>query len=680
MLNRAGPISARGRDTTMFREILDQTAEHLGKDIPIQPAIEADVRDLIGKLYEQLKELKKAEEQEREALKIRQQVFGPNSLQTATSLNDLGYEFMAEHKWPEAEKAHSAALDIRKRLLGMENAATATSLNDLAAAYREEGWLVEAHAMADEALKIRQEVLGPVHVDVADSLRNLCIIAGSEEKWDKAEELARETLAMRRKVLPADHPYIADSLEDLAWAESGEGKFKEAKAVEAQVLAMRGTLLDPSNPDIARTVNALGQLLANQGDLPTSDAVLRAVLSIQRKIVGDDNQATIDTFVALSRVLNSENKTNEAESVVRETLVVLNKKGDDASPQKLLIMRSLCDTLEQEGRWQEAEPLWREALPLWRKLRGGEDNESMYTLRRLGLTLEAEHKWPEAEALYREALSISRKKGEHDPEALMDFEKLLRVLMYEKRFSEAQDLLDKMLTPSFISQPSSGNLLGVRVSLNGRRGRWREAKADAAVALKSQPTDHYQYHTLIALLAITDDRPAYDELCHTLAAKFPNPANPYIAERIAQDYLLLPNSGVNLEVIDRLADTSVTLGSGDRSLPYFQACKAMSNYRLGRFGDAITWGEKAAQNDAAEPQAKAKALAVLAMAYWQLGQKVVARARLDTGDALAPVFTPGPDADLGASWIAWIMARISLDEATRLIRAGSTTENTNTQP
>ncbi len=308
MLNRAGPITARGRDPTIFKEILDQTAEHLGKDVTIQPAIEADMRTLIGKLYEQVKELKKAEDMERRALTIRQQIFGANSLQAAASLNDLGLELMAQHKLPEAEEAHSEALAIRKHLLGMENADTATSLNDLAAVYRDEGRLVEAHPMADEALRIRRKVLGPEHVDVADSLRNLCIIFGSEGKWDKAEELARQSLQMRRKLLGPDHPYVADSLEDLAWAESGEGKFKEAKAVEAQALALRGALLNPSNPDIARTVNALGQLLAHQGDLPTSDAVLRAVLSIQRAVIGDDNQATLETFEALGSVLISKIK------------------------------------------------------------------------------------------------------------------------------------------------------------------------------------------------------------------------------------------------------------------------------------------------------------------------------------------------------------------------------------
>jgi len=277
--------------------------------------------------------------------------------------------------------------------------------------------------------------------------------------------------------------------------------------------------------------------------------------------------------------------------------------------------------------------------------------------------------------VWREALSLSRKKGDEDPEAVADLERLVRVLSNERKFTEAQDLLDKVLTPAFFMQSSSANLLVQRVNIMGRQGRWLEAAADAAIALDNQPTDHYRYHTLIGLLAITHDRPAYEQLCKTLVTKFRSPTNPFIAERIAQDCLLLPNSGVDLELIDSLADSAVTLGSGDASMPYFLACKAMSDYRLGRFREAINWGEKAVNGPVAEAEAKAKAFAVLAMANWRLGVKDVARTALAKGNALAPNLLPETDGqDLGDSWVAWLMARISLDEASELMSSDLSTD------
>src|SRR5882724_10586073 len=50
MLNGVGPSVALGRDTTTLREILDQTAERVGKEMTNQPAVEAELRVLIGRL------------------------------------------------------------------------------------------------------------------------------------------------------------------------------------------------------------------------------------------------------------------------------------------------------------------------------------------------------------------------------------------------------------------------------------------------------------------------------------------------------------------------------------------------------------------------------------------------------------------------------------------------------
>jgi eukaryotic-like serine/threonine-protein kinase len=292
----------------------------------------------------------------------------------------------------------------------------------------------------------------------------------------------------------------------------------------------------------------------------------------------------------------------------------------------------------------------------------------MHTLRELGLVLGAQHKWPQAESVLREALSISRKKGDQDPEALADLQKLVRMLANENKYSEAKSLLDQVLTPTFVTQAASAELLTERVSLMGRHGRWQEAADAATASLENQPTDHYRAHMLAGLLAMTHNRGAYEQLCKKLVERFGNTVNPYIAERVAQDCLVLPNSGVDLALVDKLADTAVALGGGESALPYFQVAKAMSNYRLGHFDEAIQWAEKAVKNHRAESAAKAKADAVLAMANWQLGQRSVALAALASGDQEAPRFSPEQGTqDLGESWTAWLMARISLDEATALM-------------
>jgi len=675
MLQGVGPSVALGEDTKLLRRILDQTVGRVGKEMADQPEVEAELRNIIGGLYGELGYPGQGEKMVRQALEIHQKAFGSESLEAAASLNLLGRQLMGQYKRPEAALAYGEALAIRRRLLGQERADTATSLSDLSAVYGEEGKVAEAEAMAREALRISRKVAGTNSSQAADVLRNLCMILGKGEKWTEAEEIAREVLEMRRNLHGPEHPSVAAALHDLAWAVNATKKFEEAESLEAEAVLMQGRLLGDSHPDVTITLNSLGKLLGSRGGKQASEAVLKAVLSIQRKMLADDHPATLETLGSLAKVLHDEGKWPEAESTWREALAIWEKRGENENPDRLYALRGLGENLESQRKWSEAQEVWRESLVLWRKRGGIEERQSMYTLRKLGLALEEERKWPEAESVHREALAISRQKGDEDPEALVDLERVVHVLTAEKKFVEAQQLLDKILTPAFVAKPESASLLGLRVNVTARRGRWREAAADAALALENQLTEHYRYHTLAALRAMAGDRPAYEQVCKRLVTKFADSTNPYVSERIAQDYLLLPNSAADLALMDKLADKAVTAGSGTDDLPYFQACKAMSHYRLGNFSEAIAWGEKAAKSSTGFAQAKA--YAILAMAHSQLGQKNEALAALGKGDALAPALSPEKGADdLGESWVAWVMARVSLDESTKLIQAGST-QNSN---
>ncbi len=51
------------------------------------------------------------------------------------------------------------------------------------------------------------------------------------------------------------------------------------------------------------------------------------------------------------------------------------------------------------------------------------------------------------------------------------------------------------------------------------------------------------------------------------------------------------------------------------------------------------------------------------------------------GDTLAPNILPGQASeDLGGAWVAWLLARISLDEATALIRPGLAPDSGSAKP
>jgi len=592
MLEGVGPSVARGRNTEMLREILDKTAGQIGTEIREQPAVEAELRGLIGRLYVDIGNYEGAEAMARATLVLHRRLPGAESAEAALALNDLGIALWKQRKLAEAEAAYLESLAIRRKLFGNEHAEVAATLNNLGAVYRRQKKLAEAEALTRESLEIRKKLFGNEHLDVADSLRNLSIILGDRGQRAEAEEAARKMLAMRRQLLGSDHPLVAAALADLAWV-LGE-KSTEAEALETEAFGIQRKYLSDDHPDVARSIYLLGDRMRRSDNLTEAHAVLNAALSIQRKLLGEEH------------------------------------------PDVLATLLGLGSTLEKEGNWVEAEAVRRRSLELIRK-----------------------------------------RDGTDDIQALWAVEALVRTLREQKKLDEAEKVLAEALTPKNLNKPESVNLLFQRTDLMGRQGRWEEAMVDAARCVDHQPAEHYHFHLLAPLLVVTRNIPAYEHLCRKVLATFTNTTNPYWAQRISMDCLVWPNPELDLQLVHKLADIAVSRGSGETdALPYFQVSKAMSAYRLGRYDEAILWAAKALESP--PPYVSAHACAVLSMANCQLGRPTEARAMLTRGEALAPNIVPVRGIEkFGEAWVAWLFARIALDEAKTLIQSQLPEKNVN---
>jgi tetratricopeptide (TPR) repeat protein len=296
------------------------------------------------------------------------------------------------------------------------------------------------------------------------------------------------------------------------------------------------------------------------------------------------------------------------------------------------------------------------------------------SMRSLGLTLEAEGKLVEAEALHREALVLWRKRHEiGTPHAQWQLECLVRVLVAQEKLADAEQILDEILTPETLRNPSIIRALDLRIDLSARQGQWEKAAADAARALELQPTDQNRFHALAPLLVITHNHPGYEQLRRRVLTTFAGTTDPVVADRVAKDCLLLPCSDTELSKIDRLADIAVNAGEEASrrneylvlSVPFFQTCKASSEYRQGHFAESIDWAQKVVQSS--QLYAKAQVYSVLAMAQWRLGHTETARSTLAEADRSIKHIS-GARNDQG-EWLALIFARLWLEEANQLINS-----------
>ena len=90
MLEGVGPSVALGRDTRMLQEILEKTTERVGNDLTNQPAVEAELENIIGGGYWALGNYERAEAMHREALAVSRSIEGSEEYYTERSIAKSG--------------------------------------------------------------------------------------------------------------------------------------------------------------------------------------------------------------------------------------------------------------------------------------------------------------------------------------------------------------------------------------------------------------------------------------------------------------------------------------------------------------------------------------------------------------------------------------------------------------
>ncbi|HSU83865.1 MAG TPA: serine/threonine-protein kinase, partial [Thermoanaerobaculia bacterium] len=203
------PGEARG-STVTARELLDQGAQRVRRDLRGQPPVQARLLDTIGQVYFKLGLYGEARPLLEDALKIRRKP-GVDPFDLSVSLEHLALLDQAQNR-PEAEARFQEALRLREGELGRRHPEVARLLCNLGVLYAMRGEYPQAEGLFREALAIREATLGPWHPDVAVSLNNLAMSLNAQGDLRHAEPLLLRGLKIRELALPPDHPDLAANL------------------------------------------------------------------------------------------------------------------------------------------------------------------------------------------------------------------------------------------------------------------------------------------------------------------------------------------------------------------------------------------------------------------------------------------------------------------------------------
>ena len=375
LFNVSDPSEALG-NTITAREIMDQGAERIERELTTQPTIQATLMETMGTVYTSLGLYKQAASLLQSALDKRRELYGEQHLEVARTYDSLGEVLTLQAEYVQAGEMLRNALAIRRDLLGEGHPDVAESLTGLAEALTQEGEFEEAEPLLRQSLQIRTSILGEENLEVAQSTERLGLNLFDQGDLDAAEPYLRQAIDIRRRLAGDEpHPDLANGLNDLGFLLYDKGELEETETLWREALAMNRRLLDPMHPDIAHNLSNLAGVSHDKGNLDNAESLYRETLEIRRQALGEEHPDIALTLNNFAFVLYDTGDRQAALEMETDAIEMYRNFFPDGHPALARTLATLGGWLTREGDFKDAETLLNESLDMRREFLGASHPE-----------------------------------------------------------------------------------------------------------------------------------------------------------------------------------------------------------------------------------------------------------------------------------------------------------------
>jgi serine/threonine protein kinase/tetratricopeptide (TPR) repeat protein len=409
MFQVSDPSEARG-NTVTAREILDKSSTEMDRGLDQDPAVQAQLMQVMAVTYMNLGLYSRAETLAQRALDIRVRTIGSNDRKTLESTTQLANIQFHEGRDVEAEMLLRKAITQQERILGPEDLLTLESQGVLAALLERQAHFVEAEKIARASVAIDTRKLGADDLKTYASMSLLASALQGQSRFAEADALFRQLIQRENSTLGAGHPYVLVAMHDLANSLQEEGRLTEAEAEYRETLKVEQHVLGPEHPDTANTLTTLANTIRHKRvRYAEAEALYRQSLEIEMRMVGPEHTYTTRAKEGLANVLSSEHRYTEAEQLLREILAMRERVLGPLNTDTLLTKYNLASVLDHEKRYPEAESLMRETIASQSKALDPNDPDTLASKTLLASILLEEKRPEAAEVFARQAFEAQRR-------------------------------------------------------------------------------------------------------------------------------------------------------------------------------------------------------------------------------------------------------------------------------
>jgi serine/threonine-protein kinase len=349
-------------------EIFQQALTLERKEHPEGSLTQAETMHWLAELHVRKNDYASAERFFRDALMLRQALGAPAD-DVAATLEALGRALSFTGRHAEAEVPLHQAVDIRRRGQTPPGKLM-SSLNELAVTLHRRGDMKTAEGLFREAVDIGRRIPGS-SPDKVNSLLNLArLVHQFDRDPQRAEPLYREALALARAIYPDDHEDTGTCLGELARAVRDQGKLEDAGALARESVAMFTRLFGLRHRETMISSQTLASILRAQGDMSEAEFLLREALTTARQLFNEGHPMTLGAQRSLAAVLDDQKKFKESLELRQAELAGATKALGTDDVYVALALAGLGQHGLASGDLALAESSFRRALAVREKLHG----------------------------------------------------------------------------------------------------------------------------------------------------------------------------------------------------------------------------------------------------------------------------------------------------------------------
>ncbi len=362
-----------------------------------EPAVQAELYETLGGLYEKLGSFDRAEPLLVSSLKTRESLLGGGHPDVGRSEIALGLLRSNQAKLEEAEALIRRGLAKIVSSRAADHPSVLRARSALGHVLQEQGKYAEAiQALGEAAGAFPADA--PPSADLADILYELASVHFYAGHYDESDVLNRRVLDMVRHLHGDSHPDVASALVNLGATQHERGRYKEAERLYRQALditlswygsnhyqtaatltmlgrvllrderpleaaelldralRIREQVFGPMHPQVASTVNELGTMALLRGDPGTAESHFSRMAAIYRAVHGDNHYLLGIARSNLASVYVARKEYSRAEAVYREVIAHFTRTLSADHLNTGIARLKLGRALVRQQRHAEAEP------------------------------------------------------------------------------------------------------------------------------------------------------------------------------------------------------------------------------------------------------------------------------------------------------------------------------------